>query len=171
MTTSLKWVSAENGNLVHHNADQIFTQELRTSPINLISIFGRARQGKSFMMNCLSGEREVFRVSNEKDSCTQGIDVSSKFIGIREFSRIDGGTQLDTSSEVTSSIKIGFLDAEGQGDRDISYDSRLACPALLCSKVVLFNWKGDLQKDLLLSTLGVMTRAAQNVSLEVIKKY
>ena len=27
-------------------------------------------------MNCLAGEKEIFRISNEKDSCTQGIDIS-----------------------------------------------------------------------------------------------
>jgi hypothetical protein len=60
-------------------------------------------------------------------------------------------------------LRVGFVDAEGQGDRDVSYDANLICPVLLASKCVLFNWKGDLQKDHILSTLGIMTRAAQNV--------
>ena len=29
---------------------------------------------------------------------------------------------------------------------------------------MIFNWKGDLQKDHILSTLGIMTRAAKNIS-------
>lgn len=47
--------------------DSVFTG-VGSSPCNLISIFGRARQGKSFLMNCLSGEQSIFRVSNEKES-------------------------------------------------------------------------------------------------------
>jgi hypothetical protein len=43
------------------------------------------------MMNCLSDEREVFRVSNEKESCTQGIDISSKWMQWRDFAAVDGG--------------------------------------------------------------------------------
>jgi hypothetical protein len=61
---------------------------------------------------------------------------------------------------------VGFVDAEGQGDKDVSYDANLICPILLMSKCVLFNWKGDLQKDHILSTLGIMARAAKNVSAE-----
>jgi hypothetical protein len=40
------------------------------------------------------------------------------------------------------------------------------CPVLLASKVVLFNWKDSLQRDRLLNLLGVMQRAAYNVSDE-----
>ena len=36
------------------------------------------------------------------------------------------------------------------------YDANLICPILLASKCVIFNWKGDLQKDHILSTLGIM---------------
>lgn len=31
---------------------------------------------------------------------------------------------------------------------------------------MIFNWKGDLQKDHILSTLGIMTRAARNVATD-----
>ena len=63
-------------------------------------------------------------------------------------------------------IKIGFVDAEGQGDRNVTYDATLVCPILLASKCVIFNWKGDLQKDHILETLGIMTKAAKNVATE-----
>src|SRR5690348_293849 len=41
-------------------------------PCNLISIFGGARQGKSFLMNCLSGTTGLFTISNLSTPCTQG---------------------------------------------------------------------------------------------------
>ena len=73
---SYKWISAdETGGLVVHDVSAVFNP-VKKNLVNLVSIFGRARQGKSFLMNCLAGEREVFKISNEKDSCTQGIDIS-----------------------------------------------------------------------------------------------
>ncbi len=44
------------------------------------------------MMNCLANEREVFRVSNEKESCTQGIDISNKWMSWKDFSEVDRAT-------------------------------------------------------------------------------
>ena len=72
--TSYKWISASGGKENHQElilgdeAHHAFSNLGTRSHCNIISIFGRARQGKSFMMNCLSGESEIFRVSNEKES-------------------------------------------------------------------------------------------------------
>ena len=160
--SSHKWISTELTSrgkvLVAHDVNQVY-ENLGPSPCNLISIFGRARQGKSFLMNCLAGEEQIFKISNEKESCTQGIDISEKWMTVSEFSKVDGGALCEGDA------KVGFVDAEGQGDRDVSYDANLVCPILLASKCVIFNWKGDLQKDHIMSTLGIMTRAARNVSL------
>jgi hypothetical protein len=168
--TSQKWISStadeevkrdSEGRLILHDVRNLF-QPVWNKDSNLISVFGRARQGKSFLMNCLAGEENVFKVSNYKESCTQGIDISNKWMPLADFSRVDGGGRLASSNR----IEVGFVDAEGQGDKDVSYDANLICPILLASKCVIFNWKGDLQKDHILSTLGIMTRAAKNVSAE-----
>eukprot|EP01038_Epipyxis_sp_PR26KG_P015826 gene15826-21440_t len=164
-TRSFKWITNDvnenTGHIRMHDVRNVF-QPISRSPCNLISIFGRARQGKSFLMNCLAGETDVFRISNEKESCTQGIDISNKWLSLKEFSGIDRGDAIKSES----TIRVGFVDAEGQGDKDVSYDAKLICPILLVSKCIIFNWKGDLQKDHILSTLGIMTRAAQNVSMD-----
>ena len=137
MISSQKWITAEASTakkgLRIHNVGRIFTPVLRDQT-NLISIFGRARQGKSFLMNCLAGEEQIFKISNEKESCTQGIDLSEKWISLTDFSKIDGSRAC-----AASKIKVGFVDAEGQGDRDVSYDANLICPILLASKCVIFK--------------------------------
>lgn len=162
---SVKWISSKSDstsrNLQVHPITTCLSTVLSNN-INIISIFGRARQGKSFLMNCLAGEREIFTISNKKESCTQGIDISSKWLSLEEFSKIDN----DTSIKASPNIRVGFVDAEGQGDKDVEYDAELVCPILLASKSVIFNWKGDLQKDSLLQTLGIMCRAAKNVGDE-----
>lgn len=160
--SSYKWITtettAEGRVLKAHDMEHVF-RTLESSPLNLISIFGRARQGKSFLMNCLAGEEQIFKISNEKESCTQGIDISDKWLSVTDFSKVYGGSPCE------GELQIGFVDAEGQGDRDVAYDANLVCPILLASKCVIFNWKGDLQKDHIISTLGIMSRAAKNVSL------
>lgn len=88
-------------------------------PCNLISIFGAARQGKSFLMNCLSGTTGLFNISNLSTPCTQGIDISRNLIPLKAFSEIDGGKSVGSSVR----MKVGFVDAEGQGDRDVTYDA------------------------------------------------
>eukprot|EP01039_Chlorochromonas_danica_P007986 gene7986-8808_t len=163
---SVKWVSCnEQGSLQVAKVDSVL-KPVWNQTTNLISIFGRPRQGKSFLMNCLAGETDIFRISNEKESCTQGIDLSRKFMKLEEFSRVDQGYGLPNKNHHSSNSFVGFVDAEGQGDKDVSYDANLICPILLTSKCVIFNWKGDLQKNYILSTLGIMTRAAQNVAQE-----
>eukprot|EP01033_Poteriospumella_lacustris_P005419 gene5421-3861_t len=86
-------------------------------------------------------------------------------MSVRHFATIDGG-RLDARGHEVDNIRVGFVDAEGQGDKDVSYDANLICPILLASKCVIFNWKGDMQKDAILNTLGIMCRAAQNVGVE-----
>ena len=78
--SSHKWISATtNGKLVVEDPVDAISC-VGDSPVGLISIFGRARQGKSFLMNCLSGEQEVFRVSNEKESVSLIITLSSDIL-------------------------------------------------------------------------------------------
>lgn len=90
-------------------------------PCSLISIFGAARQGKSFLMNCLSGTTGLFTISNLSTPCTQGIDISRNLISLKTFSEIDGGRS--SQSQGRERTRVGFVDAEGQGDRDVTYDS------------------------------------------------
>lgn len=143
-----------------------------TTPLNLISIFGAARQGKSFLMNMLAGEDRLFKISSSQDPCTQGVDVSRKVISWGAFRRHD---EIATKKHERRSIdhassepapKIAFVDVEGQGDRDLTYDANLVCPVVLTSRCVIFNWKDSLQRDRLLNLLAVMQRAAFNVATE-----
>jgi len=60
---------------------------------------------------------------------------------------------------------IGFVDVEGQGAEDGTYDTMLALPLLLTSKVVLFNHKGAPTVSDMLSKLGVLARAAEYIDL------
>ena len=55
---------------------------------NLVSIFGAARQGKSFLMNALAGQEDMFRISNAREPCTQGVDLCSHVMPLSKFAEI-----------------------------------------------------------------------------------
>ena len=95
------------------------------APLNLLSIFGAARQGKSFLMNLLAGQQDLFKISNAREPCTQGVDISSHVTMLADFERKDPEDHESGDTMPSDDIGIGFIDAEGQGDRDISYDTRL----------------------------------------------
>jgi hypothetical protein len=111
-------------------------------------------------MNCLANETDLFKISNQRESCTQGIDISKRLVPLSEFSSFNGGT-----TQRGNQTLVGFIDAEGQGDRDITYDTNLICPVLLVSKCIIFNWKDSMQKDKILNHLGIIHKAAVNVAV------
>lgn len=50
--------------------------KLPQKPLNLITIWGAARKGKSFFMNALARtENDVFRVAEGTDPCTVGASI------------------------------------------------------------------------------------------------
>lgn len=103
---------------VSQEAAKEVLQPLGDQQINLISIFGAARQGKSFLMNLLADQQDLFKISNLREPCTQGVDLSGHFIPLSEFSALNGCPPV--TAKQSKQIQIGFVDAEGQGDRDIT---------------------------------------------------
>lgn len=103
----------------------------------------------------------LFKVINSSTPCTQGVDLSSAFVPHSFFAKQSG----QDSPGVADKLQIGFVDVEGQGDKDSTYDTMLALPLLLASKVVLFNHKGAPTVHDMLSKLGVLARAADYIEL------
>ena len=64
--TARQWLSIDGADvLAVKDAAQATLAALEpTTPVNLVSIFGAARQGKSFLMNMLAGQEDLFRISN-----------------------------------------------------------------------------------------------------------
>lgn len=61
---------------------------------------------------------------------------------------------------------VAFVDAEGQGDKDVMYDTILAIPLLLTTRVLIFNHKGAPVVNRILEQLSVLARAAEYVQLD-----
>lgn len=95
-------------------AEETVLRQVGRNPLAMVSIFGAARQGKSFLMNLLSGSEDMFKISNQRTPCTQGVDLSRVSQSLSEFSCVDGGAQIKDRR-----TRVVFADAEGQGDRDV----------------------------------------------------
>ena len=119
--------------------------------LNFTTVLGPARQGKSFLMNCLVGN-SVFRTSDNIGVCTKGIQLANVVHDVG-----NGGCAF-------------FVDTEGQGDKDVESDATLLTPVILLSKVILFNWKGALQKNQILNELAILVEVGNCVSSNSFKQ-
>eukprot|EP00457_Paulinella_chromatophora_P001921 gb/GEZN01001923.1/.p1 GENE.gb/GEZN01001923.1/~~gb/GEZN01001923.1/.p1 ORF type:complete len:672 (+),score=109.52 gb/GEZN01001923.1/:59-2074(+) len=188
----LPLISFDDGKLeVKEEGTRLLNGQGGDVPINLIFIFGNARSGKSFMMNCLTGVRGLFKVQNSSTPCTRGVDMSShlakwadlaKNVGVpipaapppgpdpaKEKKSLKGNIgrmfKKVVGKNPTDFPRLGFVDVEGQGAEDGTYDTMLALPLLLTSRVVLFNHKGAPTVSDMLSKLGVLARAAEYIDV------
>ncbi|KAF0536665.1 e3 ubiquitin-protein ligase [Gigaspora margarita] len=134
----------------------------KTESVNLISIFGPARTGKSTLMNILAGvndyDNEIFKTSPDMETVTTGVDISKAFVPLKEFSKLNG------NPEINNNILVGFVDTEGQGNNGDEFDIYLFSPVLVTSKIVIFWWPGLLQIDTILNNLGAMTNCAKRIA-------
>ena len=131
--------------------------------VSFVSIFGAARSGKSTLISFLCGIPNVFPANDGTDSYTKGIDISNKFQSLEDFS-VAGGPPADTTPITgVGALRIGFADAEGQGDMGNQYDIKLVGGNLVVSRVVLFNWNQSFQKNKILDELAVMCEVAKGL--------
>jgi hypothetical protein len=71
---------------------------------------------------------------------------------------VDNGAPVRPATE--ERVLVGFVDAEGQGDRGVEYDLKLIAAPMLLSKIIIFNWSATMQKNKILDELMVMTEVA-----------
>lgn len=132
---ALKWVLAdtEAGPLrAAEEAGRVLAKVQPGQTLNIVTIVGAARKGKSFLMNALTGQDGMFRASAGTPPCTAGADVSPRLMSLSDFKSSNGSSSTNFS---TSDPAIAFVDMEGQGDKSTDHDVRLATPFLLVSKV------------------------------------
>ena len=111
--------------------------------VNIVTILGMARTGKSTLMNSVVGKK-AFETSGVK-GCTQGVWVSNTTKDIGE----DGVTV--------------YLDTEGQGNKSVKTDYKLLIPVLLLSKVIIFNIKGIIAATDVLEELALLVQIGDSI--------
>lgn len=151
------WISCTNSQLeINSDVESVF-ENVRDNPCSLISIFGKAREGKSFLMNCIA-EQDIFAVSSGTTPCTKGVNICPKIRDMSDFPLRNPNELADPSE-----IRIGFADVEGQGYHEDADTTKLISTTLLLSKCAIFNWRGGFLVNEILNTLGVHAAAANNV--------
>jgi hypothetical protein len=98
--------------------------------IIVVSVVGKARTGKSYLMNLLldligNKEKYGFKVASSLQSCTKGIWLWG-----------------NAKNSLNGNAKIIFLDSEGTSSTDKStktYDSRIFALVVLISSLFLYN--------------------------------
>ena len=115
-------------------------------------------------MNLLAGctQTELFPSYPGMSTFTKGVYVPTRLLSLPEFSALEGEPTVNASS---ANIKVSFIDTEGQGAVGTGYDMDLFSPALICSRVVMYNRTGGLLTEEILSQLGMMTQAAQRLNV------
>ncbi|KAL9578947.1 MAG: hypothetical protein Q9212_005394 [Teloschistes hypoglaucus] len=133
-----------------------------TDPLNLISVMGPARSGKSTLMNLLAGctVSELFPTYPGMETFTKGIYIPTRMLSLPDFSALEGDAPVHASD---ANIKVTFVDTEGQGAVGSSYDMSLFSPALISSRVIIYNRTGGLLVEEIINQLGMMTQAAQRL--------
>ena len=104
----------------------------------IVSIIGKARTGKSYLMNLLLNNQKIkypgsgFEISSRLNSCTRGIWLWNT-----------------PRQKPNSSSKIIFIDSEGTNSVDLStktYDSKIFALIVLISSLFIYNTNGNIDE-------------------------
>jgi len=131
----------------------------KKAPVSIVSVFGAARTGKSFLLNCLAGRLGMFRCNNQHLPCTKGCDISASTNKLKSIAEHVGVT----IAAPMATARVAWVDCEGSGDQDVSYDTKLTMPLLISSKVIIFNHKGAPTASSMLDQLSVLAKTAEGV--------
>lgn len=112
---------------MHPAAIEFLTTLPEDDEYAVLSIVGKSKTGKSFLLNNLLGDRAMFPINSHIGSSSQGIMISTKMLQI-------------------NGIKVFVLDSEGFGSLDGSddRDCKFFILNLLLSSVILYNSLGTI---------------------------
>ena len=127
----------------------------------IVSIVGKARTGKSYLMNLLLNNNNSlspgsgFQISSRLNSCTKGIWLWN----------------TPKISPQSPNTKIIFIDSEGTNSTDIStktYDSKIFASIVLISSLFIYNTHGNIDERSI-ADLALAAHLSDTVATNIIE--
>ncbi|XP_011001219.1 PREDICTED: guanylate-binding protein 3-like [Populus euphratica] len=130
--------------------EAVATLQLVKEPIGVVSVCGRARQGKSFILNQLIGRSSGFQVASTHRPCTKGLWLWSAPL---KRTALDG-TQYN----------LLLLDSEGIDayDQTGTYSTQIFSLAVLLSSMFIYNQMGGID-EAALDRLSLVTQMTKHI--------
>ncbi|CAN1810619.1 Guanylate-binding protein 6 [Linum perenne] len=130
--------------------EAVATLQLVKGPIGVVSVCGRARQGKSFILNQLLGRSSGFQVASTHKPCTKGLWLWSAPI---KRTALDG-----------TEYNLLLLDSEGIDayDQTGTYSTQIFSLAVLLSSMFIYNQMGGID-EAALDRLSLVTQMTKHI--------
>ncbi|KAJ3670610.1 hypothetical protein LUZ60_008036 [Juncus effusus] len=124
--------------------------QLVKGPIGVVSVCGRARQGKSFILNQLLGRSSGFQVASTHKPCTKGLWMWSAPL---KRTALDG-----------TEYNLILLDTEGIDayDQTGTYSTQIFSLAVLLSSMFIYNQMGGID-EASLDRLSLVTEMTKHI--------
>ncbi|WCJ27102.1 Guanylate-binding family protein [Euphorbia peplus] len=126
--------------------------QLVKGPVGVVSVCGRARQGKSFILNQLLGRSSGFQVAATHRPCTKGLWLWSAPI---KRTSLDG-----------TEYNLLLLDSEGIDayDQTGTYSTQIFSLAVLLSSMFIYNQMGGID-EASLDRLSLVTQMTKHIKV------
>ncbi|KAI3966508.1 hypothetical protein MKW92_017195 [Papaver armeniacum] len=127
--------------------------QLVKGPIGVVSVCGRARQGKSFILNQLLGRSSGFQVASTHKPCTKGLWMWSAPL---KRTALDG-----------TEYNLVLLDSEGIDayDQTGTYSTQIFSLAVLLSSMFIYNQMGGIDESAL-DRLSLVTEMTKHIRVK-----
>ncbi|CAJ1961788.1 unnamed protein product [Sphenostylis stenocarpa] len=139
----------ENGRFCM-DPEAVATLQLVKEPVGVVSVCGRARQGKSFILNQLLGRTSGFQVASTHRPCTKGLWLWS--------------TPLKRTAFDGTEYNLLLLDSEGIDayDQTGTYSTQIFSLAVLLSSMFIYNQMGGID-EAALDRLSLVTQMTKHI--------
>ncbi|CAN1280951.1 Guanylate-binding protein 6 [Linum perenne] len=130
--------------------EAVATLQLVKGPIGVVSVCGRARQGKSYILNQLLGRSSGFQVASTHRPCTKGLWLRS--------------TPLKRTALDGTEYSLLLLDSEGIDayDQTGTYSTQIFSLAVLLSSMFIYNQMGGID-EAALDRLSLVTQMTKHI--------
>ncbi|XP_064959354.1 uncharacterized protein LOC135609721 [Musa acuminata AAA Group] len=146
----LRLVYCDDNGKFRMDPEAVATLQLVKGPIGVVAVCGRARQGKSFVLNQLLGRSCGFQVASTHRPCTKGLWMWSAPL---KRTAIDG-----------TEYNLLLLDSEGIDayDQTGTYSIQIFSLAVLLSSLFIYNQMGGID-EAALDRLSLVTEMTKHI--------